>query len=116
MMINDVEYIRKDDISQKSEKIEGLEYVIIRTYSAGVHAGYLKSQSGKEVVLINSRRLWKWSGANELCQMAMEGVSNPDGCKFSVPTIKLKLTEAIEILDTTEKARKSITGVKEWKK
>lgn len=43
-----------------------LDYVIIRTYSAGVHAGYLESRNGKEVTLKNSRRLWYWDGAASL--------------------------------------------------
>ncbi len=48
--INEVEYVRKDQItSEYAEKLDGLDYVIIRTYSAGVHAGYLKSKNGKEV-------------------------------------------------------------------
>ena len=32
-------------------------YVIVRTYSAGVFAGVLKSRVGKEVVLSQTRRL-----------------------------------------------------------
>lgn len=39
--INDVEYVRKD--SAMPEMAD--DYVIIRTYSAGVHAGVLQSQS-----------------------------------------------------------------------
>lgn len=38
------------------------KYVIVRTYSAGVFAGYLDSKNGKEVVLLDARRLWYWSG------------------------------------------------------
>ncbi len=32
-----------------------LKAVIVRTYSAGVHFGYLKSRKGKEVELVKSR-------------------------------------------------------------
>lgn len=34
--------------------------VIIRTYSAGVWFGELEQKAGKEVILKNARRLWKW--------------------------------------------------------
>ena len=34
------------------------KYVIIRTYSAGVHVGTLVSQNGKEVMLKDTRRIW----------------------------------------------------------
>ena len=33
------------------------KYVLIRTYSAGVHVGELVSRKGKEVVLANTRRI-----------------------------------------------------------
>ena len=36
------------------------KFVIVRTYSAGVHAGTLASQAGKEVTLTNARRIWLW--------------------------------------------------------
>lgn len=42
------------------------QYVVVRTYSAGVHAGELVSQNGKEVTLKNARRIWYWRGANTL--------------------------------------------------
>ena len=90
-------------------------YVIVRTYSAGVHAGTIVSHDGKQVTLENARRIWYWEGAASLSQMAMDGVSSPDDCKFSVPVNKIILSEAIEIIDTTDKAEKNIKSVKEWK-
>lgn len=92
-----------------------LAYVIIRTYSAGVHAGYLESRDGQEVTLKNSRRLWYWDGAASLSQLAMDGVSKPENCKFAVVLPKIILTEAIEIIPCTEKAKLCIEGIKEWK-
>jgi hypothetical protein len=91
------------------------KYVIARTYSAGVFAGYLKSRNGKEAVLTNARRLWYWSGANSLSQLAMEGVKNPNECKFPVEVSEVLLTEVIEILNVTEEARKNIAAVPIWK-
>lgn len=95
---------------------EGLEPVLVRTYSAGVHFGYLKDKDGKEVTLINSRRVWYWDGAASLSQMAVDGVSKPKNCKFSVSVPKITLTEAIEIIPLTEKARINLYSVWEWKK
>lgn len=90
-------------------------FVIVRTYSAGVFAGYLESRKGTEVVITNSRRLWRWSGAATLSQLAMEGVTNPDECRFAMKVARTELTGVIEIIDTTPKAKKNIEGVKEWK-
>lgn len=90
------------------------DYVIVRTYTAGVFAGELVSRNGKEVELKNARRLWSWAGACSLSQLAMEGVKTPDECHFPCEVTRVILTEAIEILDTTEEARKSIAEVKIW--
>ena len=90
------------------------QYVIVRTYSAGVFAGNLVSRKGKEAVLSDARRLWSWRGAASLSQMAMSGTSNPAGCKFPVAVSSVTLTEAIEILDVTAAAEKSIKAVPIW--
>ena len=89
-------------------------YVIIRTYSAGVHAGEIVSKEGEEIVLKNARRLWYWEGAASLSQLAMEGVSKPDNCKFPCEVTQITL-KWIEIIPCTEKAIKSIKGVDVWK-
>lgn len=89
--------------------------VIVRTYSAGVFAGELESRKGQEVVLTNARRLWYWSGAASLSQLAVVGTSNPSGCKFPIAVPRVELLQAVEILDLTEAARKSIESVPEWK-
>jgi hypothetical protein len=92
------------------------KYSIIRTFSAGVFAGNLMHRKGKEVTLRNARRLWYWDGAASLSQLAMEGTSKPENCKFPIPVKEILLTEAIEIIAVTEKAKKSIESVPIWKK
>jgi hypothetical protein len=107
--INGTVYVPKSQVANT----DGMEYVIVRTYSAGVHAGYLESRNGKEVTLRNSRRIWYWKGAASLSQMAVGGVSYPDECKFSVPVDKIILTEAIEIIPCTIRAMDNIKRVVE---
>lgn len=115
--IDDVEYIRKDSVSDKpAEKLDGMEYIICRTYSAGVFAGYLESRNGQEVVMRKARRIWYWDGAASLSQLAVDGTSKPSSCKFPCEVDKVELLQAIEILPCTEKARKSIQGVEIWEK
>ena len=91
-------------------------YVIVRTYTAGVFAGELISRKGQEVVLENARRIWYWSGAASLSQLAMEGTSDPANCKFPCEVSRVELIHAIEIIDVTEKAKISIKAVAVWKK
>ena len=94
------------------KKIE--RYVIVRTYSAGVFAGVLVSRAGKEVRLTHARRLWYWSGAASLSELAVRGTKRSSDCKFPDP-VDIELTEAIEIIDCTPEARQSIEAVAPWR-
>ena len=110
-------FVPKGSVSNSFElaKPKGkLSYVIVRTCSAGVFAGYLKSREGKEVVLFNARRIWYWEGASSLSQLAMEGTKKPDKCKFPCEVSKVELTEAIEVLEVSKVAQTSIMGVPVW--
>lgn len=99
---------------ERMPSAEEMKYVIVRTYSAGVFAGYLKEKKEKEVTLINARRLWRWCGAASLSQLAMEGVSAPKECKFPCEVDKVVLTESVEIIDVSEKAKQNIASVPIW--
>ena len=91
------------------------KYVIARSYHAGVFAGNFVSRNGQEVVLENARRLWYWAGAASLSQLAIDGTSKPNQCKFPEAVSRVELLEVIEILDVTDKAKASIEGVKPWR-
>jgi len=95
------------------EKIDKKRFVVVRTHTAGAFAGYLDKRDGKEVQLSAARRLWYWSGAASLSQLAVDGVKNPTDCKFPAP-VNITLTEAIEIIETTPTAQESIEAVKIW--
>ena len=98
-------------------KINKNKKYIIRTYSAGVWYGNIKEHEKSEVVLINARRLWYWSGAASLSQLAEKGSSNKSNCKFTI-TIKDKegvyLPQVIEILPVSKEAQKNIDSIEEW--
>jgi len=91
------------------------KHVIVRTQSAGVFAGTLESRDGQEVTLTLARRLWQWAGAASLSQLAEEGTSDPQNCKFPIPVGRVLLLQAIEILEVTSKAWVSIESVKIWR-
>ena len=116
IIIDGTEYTPTKD-KKPAETYKGMEYVCIRSYSAGCFCGYLKNESedGRKVELIKARRLWYWSGASSLSQLAMEGVKNPNDCKFPCEVDNIKIMEVCEIIQLTEQARKSIEGVPNWK-
>jgi hypothetical protein len=92
------------------------KYCIVRTYSAGVFAGTLESLDGKVGKVTKARRIWYWDGASSLSELAARGTSKPDNCKFPCEVDEVLLTEIIEVIPCTDKAIKSIKGVKEWTK
>lgn len=93
------------------------KHVVVRTYSAGVHAGILQEKKGREVRLANAHRIWSWTAASKddgaLSAVARLGVGS--GSKIAGPVESIELTEAIEVIPTTESARASIAGGS-WKK
>lgn len=101
---------------KETTNIDGLRYVMVRTSSAGVHVGYLKSKNGKEVELWKARRIWYWDGAASISELATRGTSKPNDCKFPCEVQCIQLTEAIEIIDVTDEAKASIASVPVWTK
>jgi hypothetical protein len=88
-------------------------FVVVRTYSAGVHFGTLEERNGKEVVLSGARRLWRWFGANTLNEVATKGVDVKQS-KVSDAVPLVELTEVIEVVhcsDAGEAALRSATWV-----
>ena len=84
-------------------------HVIVRTYSAGVHAGKLVSQDGDVVVLANSRRLWSWKAKSgvALSGLAVGGLASG---KVDTMTNIHQLIGAIEIIPTSAESEASING------
>ncbi len=119
IVIKGITYVPKGTENVSAQPLDGMPYVLIRTYSAGVHFGYMSKRestlAGIEVTLLNARRVFYWEGAASLSQMAMEGVTMPDKCKISMPVNSIDLI-AIEIIPITEKAKNNLGGVALWKK
>jgi hypothetical protein len=88
------------------------QHVLVRTYSAGVFVGILKSKNGTNVVLADARRIWKWAGAFTLSEVATAGISQ-SGSRMAVAVDLIELSQAIEIIATTAKARKTYEVVNE---
>ena len=116
IVINGVSYVPKSEVNQMATTVDGMKYCIVRADRTGVHAGFIESRNGREVVVRNSRRLWYWDGAASLSQLAMEGVKKPENCKFPCEVGRVEILDVIEIIDCTEMARKNIQGVPVWKK
>ena len=88
--------------------------VIIRTRDAGVHFGKLtfiaNAQHGTlRVVLANARRIWNWSGANTLNEIALRGITEG---KVSEPVAHNVIPQVIEVILCTPESEKRLNKVK----
>lgn len=89
--------------------------VIVRADRAGVFFGEIIERNGSEVKMKDVRRLWYWDGAASLSQLAVEGVSKPQNCKFTVTVTKMEILGVVEIIPCTQKAVESINSVAVWR-
>lgn len=119
VMIDDQKYVRADCVKEEAEQVNGMKCCIIRSYGAGVFAGYLKEKAsdlnGVNVIIINSRRIWYWSGACSLSQISTEGSKNINDCKIAVIVPEQFIANVIEIIPMSKEAVKNIMGARVWK-
>ena len=117
IMIDDVEYVRKSDVARAKLAVrDGMPYVIVRGDRSGVFAGFLESREGREVALLDCRRIWYWSGAASISQLSKDGTSKPADCKFPAPVDNILILDAVEVITCTNTAMTSIQGVSIWQK
>lgn len=93
-----------------------MKKVIVRANGAGVFFGELKEKNGTEVTMCNVRKLFYWDGAAAIEQLAVDGTSSPNGCKFTIIVDEMTITNVLQIIPCTEKAINSLESVKVWKK
>ncbi len=94
--------------------------VIIRADRAGVFYGTLAEieplGDKYQVELTDCRRIWYWSGAASITQLACEGVKNPSACKFTMTQKSIVVNGVIEVHGCTEESINSIEAVAVWKR
>lgn len=95
------------------------DYVIARCRDAGVHAGYLVSTDEHHTVLRDARRIWYWTGAASLSEIAVYGL-NPaksSGSKIAAPVKSVRLRDAdiCELTVCTKAGQASVEGSAVWR-
>ena len=98
------------------KKEEKQQKYIVRTNRAGVFYGEVKKREGDTVTMANVRKVWYWDGACAVEELAANGTTEPESCKFTVKVKEMTVMQAIQIIPCTEKAVKSLESVKEWKR
>jgi hypothetical protein len=90
-------------------------FYIVRTNRAGVFFGKIIKRRENSLIMNECRKLHYWDGAGAVEQIARDGVSLPDNCRFTVPVDGSEVVEWIQVLPCTQKSVDSIKGVKLWK-
>lgn len=94
------------------------KWYIIRADKAGVFMGKISFMENGSMGINSIRRLYYWSGALDTTQLAKNGVTKPNSCKFSEQLAETDLsvvTNIIEFHPMTEAAVKSLNSVPAWK-
>ena len=91
------------------------KYVIVRSDKAGVFFGILENKEGLELTLVNVRKIYYWSGANTVEDLAIQGVKNPNNCKITNTVEKLVLSSYDQIIPCSELAISNLKEVFVWK-
>lgn len=90
--------------------------VVVRGIESGVFFGTLVDVDEKVVELADCRNIWRWTGATNLHQVAVDGVDiNDDYTRISVKVDSIILNDVCEIILLSEKAIKILEAAKPWK-
>lgn len=116
IQINGRTYVAKDSISPAEVKTVK-DAVMVRCESAGVFYGTMVEHdlASGTAKLSNARRIWYWSGAASLSQLAVDGTAKPKECKFPVAVPEITVAKVIEVIPMTQKALDSLNSVSVWK-
>lgn len=88
--------------------------VIVRTYAAGVFYCTLKNVEEDTALMDDCRRIWKWEGAKELCDLSIHGIGNPANSRISVSTDNHLAFQVVEILECSKKCIQILDSIKSW--
>ena len=94
--------------------LSDIPIVLVRTRDAGVHFGKLafiaSAQHGTyRVALKDCRRIWNWTGANTLNEIALHGIK---GGRVSEPLPVNHIPQVIEVIPCSDKAVTSLQRTK----
>ena len=103
---------------QKTMDTQKLPYVILRCSGAGVHAGELQERgtpSGQTYVLKNARRIWRFSGAQTLSEVAVYGLNDESRIAPVIERQEIRYDDVHEIIHVAPQGREAIESAKEWR-
>lgn len=67
--------------------------------TAGVFVGHIVHRDGAEVTMTLCSNIWRWRGANTLCEMAVAGVDRKEYTRISDRAPCVEVVDAAQILE-----------------
>lgn len=89
------------------------KYVIVRSNLAGVFFGKVKYIENTTVILEETRKIYAWSGAATVSQIAVTGVSKSSRITCKTHGLHL-VNDIVELIEATPSAVKNLQEVPEW--
>jgi hypothetical protein len=91
------------------------KHVIVRSDKAGVFFGILKAKEGLELTLIDARKVYYWSGANTVEDLADKGPTDKKNSKVTVAVSQIVLASFDQILPCTKVSIDTFNDIPVWK-
>ena len=90
---------------------------IVRANGAGVLYGEITKFDNDHAVveMKDARKIWYWSGAAAVEQLAVTGPQNPERCKITLPVPKMTVCNVLQVLECTDEAVETIDAIKAWR-
>jgi hypothetical protein len=92
------------------------DYIVCRADRTGVFIGTFSSRNGREVELLDARRVHYWDGAASLSELSQKGVAHPENCRFPVAVPYVLILDAIELIPVSTEAENILKAVPCWSK
>src|ERR1019366_4157856 len=114
--VNDIIYVKKDSIksNDKAPSLKGKPIVLVRSYSDGLTFGYLNKKlatlSGVEVELLKAKRIYKWTGACGIEQLALDGVTDKANTNVGVEVEEKTIMNVCSYIPMTKKAVENLNS------
>ncbi len=79
---------------------------IIRAFASGVHFGTLTAQHGRQVELIDARRLWGWDAAPHGISLSEVATHGPVGSRSKICCVveEMSILDALEVIPCSDTA------------
>jgi len=81
-------------------------YFVVRADRAGVFCGNIKSRTDGSVVMTNVRKIYYWTGACAVEQIAQKGVGA--GSKLTVTVPEMEIANPIQVIPCTNEAEMNL--------